>query len=115
MSLVRLQLANLRNLKPCTLTPSPGINAIVGANASGKSALLEAIYLLGRGDSFRTSQLSQMIEFDSDLLWVAGQSQQSDGRRVQLGIEVGRRKKKLKSTDNWRTVVPNWRRHCRFN
>jgi DNA replication and repair protein RecF len=40
---------------------SPGINAICGPNAQGKTTILEAIYLLIAGKSFRTSQLSDII------------------------------------------------------
>ncbi len=41
---------------------SPGVNWITGKNAQGKTNLLEAIYLLSTGRSFRTHQLSQLIQ-----------------------------------------------------
>lgn len=39
-----------------------GFNVIVGENGSGKTSLLEAIYMLSCGRSFRTSDLSQVIQ-----------------------------------------------------
>ena len=44
---------------------SPGINAICGPNAQGKTSLLEAIYVLVTGRSFRTAQLSDMVRMGS--------------------------------------------------
>lgn len=40
----------------------PGINVIAGQNASGKTTLLEGIYLLMAGRSFRTSQMSDLFQ-----------------------------------------------------
>ena len=91
-----MALSHVRNISEASIFPSPGLNGIVGENASGKSSLLEAIYLLGRGNSFRTNQLSQMIQFSADRLWVSGQSLTPSDVSIQLGVEIGRRKKKLK-------------------
>ena len=55
-SLVKLQVDNFRCLQQVELEPAPGINLITGENASGKTSLLEAIFVLGRGRSFRTAQ-----------------------------------------------------------
>jgi DNA replication and repair protein RecF len=44
---------NFRLFREFELSPAPGINLILGPNAAGKTTLLEAIYALGRGRSFR--------------------------------------------------------------
>lgn len=44
---------------------SPGINAICGPNALGKTSVLEAIYVLIAGRSFRTSQFTDLIRMGS--------------------------------------------------
>jgi DNA replication and repair protein RecF len=44
---------NFRLFPEFELSPASGINLILGANAAGKTTLLEAIYALGRGRSFR--------------------------------------------------------------
>ena len=97
MSLAKFEVCNVRNIKRATVVPSLRVNLIEGENASGKSALLEAIFLLGRGRSFRTGQLHQMINFDAEALRVSGQSVQKTGSRVPLGIEIDRQKKKFES------------------
>lgn len=61
MSLLRIQIANLRNLASANLDLSPSFNFFVGANGAGKSSVLEAVGLLASGRSFRTSDLKEMI------------------------------------------------------
>lgn len=46
MQLVQLTLNNFRNYRRLELAPLPGLTLIAGANAQGKTNLLEAIYLL---------------------------------------------------------------------
>ncbi|MFP3353989.1 AAA family ATPase, partial [Pseudoalteromonas sp. SIMBA_153] len=51
----RLQISHLRNLTKISVEPA-ACNIIIGANGSGKTSLLEAIFLLSRGKSFRHHQ-----------------------------------------------------------
>ncbi|MEO8277360.1 MAG: DNA replication and repair protein RecF [Thermoanaerobaculia bacterium] len=53
----RLRLENFRSLESVDWRPAPGFNLVQGANGSGKSSLLEAIYLAATGRSFRTPAL----------------------------------------------------------
>ena len=62
MTVSRLQVHHWRNLQPLSLEPSPGLNILVGDNGSGKTSLLEAIYLLGVGRSFRTLKAKRLIQ-----------------------------------------------------
>src|SRR5699024_1283121 len=43
------------------IRPKSGINFITGDNATGKTSLLEAIYLLGRGQSFRPGRRTELV------------------------------------------------------
>lgn len=61
MFLKRLHLRNFRNYKEAVVEFSPHINCILGANAQGKSNILEAIYLLIFGSSFRTKRYLDII------------------------------------------------------
>ena len=47
------KVSNFRCLQSAELEFDPGFNLVVGANASGKTSLLEALAYLGRGKSFR--------------------------------------------------------------
>lgn len=60
MALATLALHDFRVFEHKTLTLAPTVNIVVGPNASGKTSILEAIYLLGHGRSFRTPRLDQV-------------------------------------------------------
>ena len=62
MAISQLSLTDFRNLKSTTLDFDPRLNLISGANGSGKTSLLEAIYVLCQAHSFRTHQLKQCIQ-----------------------------------------------------
>ena len=53
MSLSRLHIDSFRNIASAQLQLGDGLNLIYGQNGSGKTSILEAIYFLGMGRSFR--------------------------------------------------------------
>lgn len=62
MRLASLEVKNLRCLREVPeLLPHPEFNLITGANAAGKTTLLEAIDLLARGRSFRSRQAKELV------------------------------------------------------
>lgn len=87
MSLQKLDIFNVRNIRRASLDPSPALNFIYGANASGKSSLLEALFILGRARSFRTTHIKQVVKFDENSLIVSGKVQQTNGHHCQLGVQ----------------------------
>lgn len=66
MFLRTLYLHNFRCYPEAFFEFSPGINAIYGANARGKTTILEAIHVLITGRSFRTSQLADLIRLNTE-------------------------------------------------
>ncbi len=62
MQLEKVILSNFRNYAREEITFSKDLNCIQGNNAEGKSNLLEAIYLISTGKSFRTSHLPHLIK-----------------------------------------------------
>lgn len=65
MALIQtLQLHHFRNIQQATLQLSPGLNVIVGDNAAGKTSVIEALWVLASGRSFRTQKPQQMIGTD---------------------------------------------------
>ena len=88
MSLVELTLEDLRCLQRAELTLDPGHNLIWGSNGSGKTSILEGIFLLGRGRSFRTRNSERLIRHGQPRLIVFGQT---GGRLPQaVGVQVAR-------------------------
>ena len=65
MNVNKLQIQNLRNLESVDIELSPGLNFFLGPNGSGKTSLLEALYLLSRGRSFRTQNLKRLLRIGS--------------------------------------------------
>lgn len=90
MSLSRVTVTAVRNLHPVTLSPSPRINILHGANGSGKTSLLEAIHLLGLARSFRSNKLLPMIQYEQPACTVFGQVELADERSSNLGISRDR-------------------------
>jgi len=61
MSVLKLLTQNFRNLQGDQVTFHCDNNFIIGENGSGKSSLLEAIFFLGHGKSYRTSKINTIV------------------------------------------------------
>ncbi len=62
MAISKLSLLSFRNHEKKEITFSKGITVIWGENGSGKTSLLEAIYILSFGKSFKTHKQSSVIK-----------------------------------------------------
>jgi DNA replication and repair protein RecF len=62
----RLVLDNIRNLSHAELKFSSRYNLCYGSNGSGKTSILESIYLLSNGKSFRSHNKSRIIQHQQD-------------------------------------------------
>ncbi|MFP1557788.1 AAA family ATPase [Escherichia coli] len=98
-------------MKPADLTLSPGFNFLVGANGSGKTSVLEAIYTLGHGRAFRSLQIGCVIRHEAGGIcspWAITGRRARDGDRLNQGKQ-GDSKVRIDGTDghksrgNWRT------------
>lgn len=56
MTLARVQIQNFRLIRSLELELAPGVNLFAGANAQGKTSILEALHYLSVGRSFRTTR-----------------------------------------------------------
>jgi DNA replication and repair protein RecF len=66
MRIHELQIINFRNLRFLRAEFAPGLNLVHGANAQGKTNLLEAIHMLVTGRSFRTTSEREMVPWVRD-------------------------------------------------
>lgn len=72
MALQRLSIENFRCIQSAELEFDGRSNLICGANASGKTSLLEAIYFLGRARSFRTPHNEALVRQGTEGLRATG-------------------------------------------
>lgn len=95
MSLARLEIAEFRCLERACLALDSRYNLFVGPNASGKTSLLEAIFFLGRGRSFRTRRLDRLVRQGQDAFRIVGWVE-SGGRTTVLGVGGDRRSTEIR-------------------
>ena len=86
MRIVNLKLLNFRNYNHLTLSFSPNINVIYGKNGSGKTNLIEAIYVLGLTKSFRSSTDKGLVMKDKNLTKISGVVFDNINKEYQLTI-----------------------------
>lgn len=88
MALNYLDIAHFRNLVAVQLQPIPqGFNFIYGDNGSGKTSLLEAIYYLSLGRSFRSSVTDRIIHNAAQKLSLFAQILSSSDQPIPIGLE----------------------------
>jgi DNA replication and repair protein RecF len=92
--LTQLRLRNYRNIEELDLSPSRGTNLFSGQNGQGKTNLLESIYLLAYGKSYRTATPRACIRHDREECWVEGTVEQGSLKR-DLKISITQSEKKL--------------------
>ena len=101
MSLTRLLIRDFRNIESADLALSPGFNFLVGANGSGKTSVLEAIYTLGHGRAFRSLQIGRVIRHEQESFVLHGRLQ-GEERETAIGLtkdKQGDSKVRIDGTD----------------
>jgi DNA replication and repair protein RecF len=73
MYLKALKLVNFRSYDKTEIKFNPKTTIIIGPNTFGKTNLVESIYLLSTGKSFRAEKDIQMIKFGEDVARVVGE------------------------------------------
>lgn len=89
MLLETFRARDFRCLTAVDLEPDRKYNLIVGPNGSGKTSLLEAIFCLSRGRSFRGTRTEGLVRHGESAFTLFGRV--SDGSRVaSVGVRMGR-------------------------
>lgn len=81
-----IRLQNFRSYKDETFELSSGVNIVVGANASGKTNLLEAILVLALGSSYRVKDVD-LIMFDQPWARLDAHTKNGINRTVKIVAE----------------------------
>jgi DNA replication and repair protein RecF len=89
MGLCRLGVQDFRCIANAELTVDGRCNLISGENASGKTSLLEAIFFLGRGRSFRTTRYDELCRKGAAGLTVTGRLERGEAS-YPLGVSCDR-------------------------
>ena len=90
MALTWLRVEQFRCFETVELELDPRFNLFVGANASGKTSLLEALFFLGRGRSFRTRRLETLIRQGQKEFLIVGRAGTGQGGTTTLGLRGSR-------------------------
>ncbi|MCY4625918.1 MAG: DNA replication/repair protein RecF [Chloroflexi bacterium] len=92
MHLTHLSLKNFRNYTSAELTLGPGLTVFRGANAQGKSNLLEAVAMLALTKSTRAEQERDVVRLasleDTPYTRVSGVAERRDGGPVEVQIDM---------------------------
>jgi DNA replication and repair protein RecF len=94
MWLARLEADRLRNLSAVSLNLAGGLTVVAGRNGQGKTSLLESIYLLATGRSFRTHRNDELVHRDDGPLRVAARLEHRLGV-TELGVVIDRGVRRL--------------------
>ena len=87
MFLQQLSINHCRIIEKAELELSPSVNLICGANGSGKSSILEAVSILSKGRSFRTSRIADVIRNSQEALLIRALSVDAEQNNFVIGIE----------------------------
>lgn len=82
MQIGLLQVLEFRNHRTLSWSPSPKLNLLTGANAQGKTNLLEALGFLVTGRSFRTIRLAELPFWGVERATVVGELRRDEGSRT---------------------------------
>ena len=88
MQISSLFLENYRNYHQLQCAFCPGINLVTGANAQGKTNLIESIYYLSIGHAYRQARDAQLIRWGSDRFRIEGKVESRQGK-TDIGVDVG--------------------------
>lgn len=86
MRVERLNVSQLRCIESLGLNPGPGLNAILGPNGAGKTSILEALYVLSRGHSFRRRARDALIRSGRDAFAIHASITDGEGRPHRIGL-----------------------------
>lgn len=113
MYLESIKLLNFRNYPDSFFVFDKGVNIIIGKNGIGKTNILESIYVLTYGKSYRTRFDNELIKNNTEYLNINGVVRNKEKKNLFVAIERGfgnRSKKAFKINNiskNYRSFTKN--------
>ena len=78
MNVEKIRLIHFRNFVDSSIQFYPSINIFIGNNAQGKTNIIESIYTLLKGDSYRTTNDLDLINWNYKKSYILGEIQQRE-------------------------------------
>ena len=97
MLVKRIVLDGFRNIRDRQIDTSAKQVILTGENGQGKTNLLEAVYMLCYGTSFRTQNIRDIISHGKDMMYLSSIFEDSQGleRKAELSFSEGKKQIKL--------------------
>jgi DNA replication and repair protein RecF len=89
MRLLSLEVQNYRNIASASLAPGRELTVICGNNGQGKTNLLESIWLLTGGKSFRGGKDVELVRRDAEFAVLSAVTERADAQQNTVRITIG--------------------------
>ncbi len=86
MYLTQLRFQDFRCFEYAGLSPAPGLNFLYGPNGAGKTTVLEAMFLLSHGRSFRSGGQRALIRSGQGGYHLRARVTQNSGLHIDIGL-----------------------------
>lgn len=114
MIIEKLEITNVRNIGSARIELHDRVNLFIGPNGAGKTSALEAMHLLVRGRSFRTTRVEAVIQNGESGMTIVMQLRDERQGSTRLGysrsrgdrIEVRRDGRSVRQISNVAALVP---------
>lgn len=102
----RIHILNFRNHKDTVLGLNKSMNVIHGRNGSGKTSILEAIYMLGMSKSFQPVTESNLVMNGEETFRISSRAENQLGVEYKININYSIGKKKIINSSHGDNLLP---------
>ncbi len=93
MYLNQLSYSNFRCLEDGRLDFDKNFNLIYGKNGQGKTSLIEAVYFLATGKSFRTKKLKELFKYNKNRIILFGKNMDKSNVENTMAVDINEERK----------------------
>lgn len=104
MNVQKIRLINFRNLLDLSINLNSSLNIFIGNNAQGKTNIIESIYTLMRGSSYRTTDDSNLINWNKEKTYILGEVQLNE-ETFHVNILLQNNEKSKNQTNQLKKVI----------
>ncbi len=104
MNVKKIRLINFRNLADLSINFDSSLNVFIGNNAQGKTNIIESIYTLMRGTSYRTADDRNLINWNKRKCYILGEVQLRE-ENFQISILLDNNEKIKENGKNLKKII----------